>query len=194
MTALSTGLALIWFAGFWLLTRDIAPNLWRLFIGMIACIIGVGIAAAGIWPMIAAGYPDDSYWTLGIAGRAGVLSISLFGVACVFWLFAVKTRIILSVKTQVSGTAWALFDIAIGMLVFGVVLTVSPQVFYTFYQFIFEGLPSQWVIDGLFDTPHLQAIATFQANANLADHIAGVVLWAIVPFTGWLHLQHWWRG
>jgi hypothetical protein len=156
--------------------------------------VAVVIAAAAIWPQVQAGYPQDSYWTLGWAGRAGVLAISAIGIAVFFAGIAVKTRVILRWKRQATTTAWALIDIAIGLLMFGVLFSISPQVFYSFYLLIFQGLPQQWVIDGLLDTDRLKMIAKMDPLGSLADHLAGITLWAVVPFTVWLHLRFWWRG
>lgn len=193
MTLLSASLAMIWLAVFWLLSRDRIMRPTLIVTGIIAHFIAVTIAAAPQLSIMSA-YPDDSLWTLDLAGRAGVLAISGLGIAAMFILFALKTRVVLRLKHQVSGTAWALFDVALGLLFFGVIHTVSPQVFYTFYRFIFAGLPDQWVIDGWFDAGQLQTIAALAADGNLAGHLAGVTLWAIIPFTLWLHLHHWWRG
>jgi hypothetical protein len=194
MTLFSASLALLWLAVFWLLTRDRVMGRSLVLIGIVASFGAVMLASANLWDAIAAGYPSDSYWTLKTGGRTGVLLISLTGITLMFYLLARKTRFILRMKRQVSGTAWALFDIAFGMLVFGVIHTVSPQIFYTFYRFIFSELPNQWVIDSVFDTATLQSIAMLAPDGNLASHLAGITLWAIIPFTLWMHMQNWWRG
>jgi hypothetical protein len=194
MTLLSASLALLWLAVFWLLTRDRVMGRSLVLIGIVASFVAVILATTNLWDAIAAGYPSDSYWTLKPGGRTGVLVISLTGITLMFYLFARKTQIVLRIKREVSGTAWALFDIAFGMLVFGVIHTVSPQIFYTFYRFIFTDLPNQWVIDSAFDATALQSIAALPVDGNLASHLAGITLWAIIPFTLWMHMQHWWRG
>jgi hypothetical protein len=174
-----------------MLSRDRAFG-WRLLIiAVIACALAVCIAAANLWP---GEYPQDSFWTLSTSGRIGVVAISSIGIGLVFALLAWKTRRILRIKAQISATAWTLFDIAIGVVLFGVIHTVSPQIFYSFYRLIFPNLPNQWVIDAIWDADGLRAVATLAEGGTLADHLAGIVLWAIVPFTGWLHLRHWWRG
>lgn len=194
MTAVSTSLSVLFLAGFWVLSRDRVLGWQIVVVGALVCCVSVIIAAANLWVPITQGYPNDSFWTLSTAGRIGVLSISAIGISFVFVCLAWKTRLILRIKSQASGTAWALCDTAFGLLFFGVVHTVSPQVFYSFYHLIFDALPNQWVINNLFDTTRLQAIATLAPTGNLADHLAGIVLWAIFPFTIWLHLRNWWRG
>lgn len=192
MTAVSVTAALIWAAVFWSLSRGRILN-WRLVLAGIGASFGAVITIAAQRLQVTTGYPSDSFWTLGLGGRAGVIAISLTGIIAMFCLLAVKTQFILRVKRQISGTAWALFDCAAGLLIFGVIHTVSPQIFYSFYRLVFTGLPTQWVIDGLFDATRLQIIAGLSVEGSLADHLAGVTLWAIIPFTLWLHLHHWWR-
>ena len=194
MTLFSASLSLLWLAAFWLMTRDRPDGRGLLGISIIASIVAVVIAADNLHSAILSTYPTDSFWTLATSGRLGVIAISTIGLGAMFAGLAWKTRRVLQIKTQVSATAWMLFDMAAGCLIFGIIHTISPQVFYSFYRLIFDGLPNQWVIDTLFDRARMQAIAALPANANMADHLAGVILWAVVPFTGWLHLRHWWRG
>lgn len=194
MTLLSSALALLWFAVFWLLTRDRRQGVGLMIWGAWACITAIALAAAVIWPAIAAGYPQDSFWTLDTFGRIGVAAISGIGISLIFLALAMKSRIILRFRRGPTATAWALIDIAIGLLAYGVIFSLSPQIFYSFYRMIFANLPQQWVIDGVLDQDRLKMIAVMAPGGSLADHLAGVTLWAILPFTAWLHMRCWWRG
>lgn len=194
MTPISAAIAAVWMAGFWALSRD-RSNTWPIaLIGMVASLLTVGLAAAQLWPAMQAGYPGDSYWTLGLTGRLGVAAISASGVTLLFALLTLKTRIILALKRQATGTAWAIIDMAAGLALFAVGFSAAPQVFYTFYRMIIPDLPQQWVIKGWVDWDRLSGIARLSSDAALADHTAGITLWSIIPFTLWLHLRHWWRG
>lgn len=194
MTLLSSALALLWFAVFWLLTRDRPQGVGLMILSAWACILAIALAAAVIWPAIAAGYPQDSFWTLDTFGRIGVATISGIGISLIFLALALKSRIILRFRRGPTATAWALIDIAIGLLAYGVIFSLSPQIFYSFYRMIFANLPQQWVIDGVLDQDRLKMIAVMAPGGSLADHLAGVTLWAILPFTAWLHMRCWWRG
>jgi len=194
MTLLSSALALLWFAVFWLLTRDRPQGVGLLILGAWACITAIALAAAVIWPDIAAGYPQDSFWTLDTFGRISVAAISGIGISLIFLALAMKSRLILRFRHGPTATAWALIDIAIGLLAYGVIFSLSPQIFYSFYRMIFANLPQQWVIDGVLDQDRLKMIAVMAPGGSLADHLAGVTLWAILPFTAWLHMRCWWRG
>lgn len=190
MSLISASLGLLWFAVFWLLTRDRQNSAGLTLIGIGASLITVTIA---VFPRLN-GYEHDSFWTLTPIGRTGVIAISSIGIIGVFTLINWLTSLVLKTRRQVSATAWLLFNLAAGWGLFGAVFSLSPQVFYTFYQFTFSGLPNQWVIDTLFDTARLQTIAAIPIGGSLSDHLAGMTLWAIIPFTIWRHLRHWWQG
>lgn len=194
MTYLSASLSVLWLAAFWMLTRDRLDNHRLTLAGIGASILAVLIAVTHVQQATLAGYPTDSFWTLSLIGRTGVIAISAIGITLIFYGLAWKTAILLRLKSQVSATAWVIFDLAAGWLVFGVIYSVSPQIFYTFYRMIFDYLPNQWVIDTALDTEKLHMIAQLSASGNMSDHMAGVALWAILPFTAWLHLRDWWRG
>lgn len=184
----------LWFAGFWLITRNRIHSLRLVLLGMVGSMIGVALASPAIWEALAQGYPNDSFWTLGLVGRSGVIAISGLGIAGFFLLSAAKSRVILCWKRSATGTAWAFLDTSFGLFGFAVVYSLSPQAFYAFYRLLFPGLPIQWVIDSALNVDQLRGIATFSSDGSLSDHLAGITLWAIVPFTGWLHLRDWWRG
>lgn len=194
MTWVSVTISLVWIAGFWVLSRDRSETWTITLTGMVASLIAVGLAAAAIWTPVLTLYPGDSFWTLGWGGRIGVLAISATGITLVFMGLTLKTRVILRIKNQATSMAWALIDVALGLGVFAVVFSTSPQAFYAFYRLIFADLPQQWVIDGLINVDRLREIALLGPDGSLADHLAGIALWAIVPFTLWLHRRHWWRG
>lgn len=194
MTALSAALAFLWAAVIWLLTRDKPLRFGLVLFGTWMSIVGVVISLPPLWDAIRAGYPTDSFWTLGVGGRLGVIALSAVGISATFLCLAWKTSLILRFRRGPTATAWALIDIAIGLFIFAVVFSVSPQAFYSFYRLIIPGLPQQWVIDGLLDQDRLKMIAIVTSGGSLADHLAGVALWATVPFTAWLHLRFWWRG
>ena len=162
--------------------------------GMVASLIAVGLAAASIWPKVLGGYPDDLFWSLGIVGQIGAVGTSVLGVAVLFSLLAWKTRLILRIKRQATGTAWALIDLALGLALAAVALSIASQVVSAFHLLSIPSLPQAFVLQDWINTTWLSRIARLPADAALADHAAGVVLWAILPFTIWLHLRDWWQG
>lgn len=193
MTLFAALLSLLWFIPFWLMTRDRTMSLRLICLGIMASFIGVIIAAPDIWQKAIAGYPGDSFWTLDGFGRAGVIIISTTGLTLIFGAIIWKTQAVLRMTLRITRTARVLFDVAASMLIFGVLHSLSPQVFYILYSFIFSDLGSKWVISGVFDPDRLAQIAAISPRGQMSDHLAGVALWAIAPFTIWLHLHDWRR-
>lgn len=147
----------------------------------------VVLAAPPLWQAALAGYQGDSFWTLHPSGRAGVVAIALVGVVSTFTIIAIKSR---ALRRFGWPTTVALsVDVLAGLLIFGFVYSVGPQVFYTFYRIIIPDLPAQWVIDTAFDTTRVLKVARVNADGSMSDHLAGVTLWAILPFTFWQHFQ-----
>lgn len=194
MSWISLAVSAVWVAGFWAMSRDRSDTWTITMIGVVASLLAVGLAAVHVWPQVRAGYPNDSFWTLNWYGRIGVVAISLVGCMLIFSVIAAKTRVIFRVKSQATNTAWLLIDLALGLALFAVVYSVSPQAFYSFYRLIIPGLPQQWVIDGWLNPDRLAQVAQLLPGGSLSDHLAGIMLWAIVPFTVWLHMRSWWRG
>ena len=80
-------------------------------------------------------YSEDSFYTLGTYGRLAVIGVSL-------GMFAV----LLALGYVLAKARKGVVRIAIGMFLFWIFVWLSPQVYYTLYQFLFEGLPRQWVV------------------------------------------------
>ena len=78
-------------------------------------------------------------------------------------------------------------DVAIGFVTFAVVYAISPQIYYTLYQFIFPNLPNQIVVKRLLDVERIIQIAQFSPVGSLSNHLAGIAFWAVLPFTIWMH-------
>ncbi|WP_342076405.1 hypothetical protein [Yoonia sp. SS1-5] len=162
---------------------------WQIPLLMIAAFGVVAFAAAGIWDGVSGGYPGDSFWTLDLTGRIGVSAISILGLLIIFAVLAWKTQLIRRVLYTAPRPALWLGDIVLSVLIFGLIFSASPQVFYLFYQQIFAGLPDQIVLRSILDVNRMTEIARLGATQSMADHLAGISLWAVLPFTTWLHLR-----
>lgn len=148
------------------------------------------IVPAGVMVIIAlpsvfldTGYANDSLWTLGWGGRLGVIAISSLGLIAVFGAIAVKSKRM----ARLPGLLAVPLDIIAGLLIYSVAFWLSPQLFYSFYQIIFPDLPAQIVIKSPLDQDRLRTIIIPAQGGSLADHLAGVGFWAVIPFTLWLH-------
>lgn len=113
-------------------------------------------------------YEGDSFYTLSAIGQVGLVLLSATLTAILLW-FVVMVR-------------WLRLPLRLGLaalLFFGFVW-LSPQVYYTYYMALFEGLPWQVVIK---DKPSAQALwklLTFQGKATLSAHSQGVVGWVLI--------------
>ena len=143
----------------------------------------VALGQPQILAALAEGYPNDSFWTLQTGGRAGVIAITVVGLATIFLLIALKSRLFQRWPSVISLPV----DMACGLLLFSLVFSLSPQVYYTLYQFIFDGLPSQVVVDSPFNFERVANVARLLPSGAVADHIAGLAFWAVLPFTLWAH-------
>ncbi len=127
-------------------------------------------AAGGVWyqpPM----YADDSLFTLGLVEAAGVLVVTAL---LVLGVLALARRLC-------RGRLGRRLLAAAGL--FWVFLWLSPQVYYAYYQLIFEGLPVQIVIGWPPGAETVFRRLTFAGPATLSAHGQGVLGWAMVVVT-----------
>ncbi len=71
-----------------------------------------------------------------------------------------------------------LIRVAIAAVLFALFIWLSPQIYYTYYLQIFDGLPVQWVIKWP-DPGRLIRLITFQSQVSLSDHGKGALFWAM---------------
>ena len=69
---------------------------------------------------------------------------------------------------------------AIAVALFIAFVWLSPQVYYTYYLMLFEGLPWQVVVKSLPDPLRLLKLITFSGPASLSAHSQGVLGWALL--------------
>ena len=111
-------------------------------------------------------YREDSFFTLTAAGQAGLvlvtlaLSAGLLAAVC----FAARSRPI-----------WARSGLA--LLAFYLFVWLSPQLFYTYYLTIIDGLPPQLVISAPPTAPDIARLLSFSGRFDLAAHGQGGLGW-----------------
>lgn len=159
----------------------------RTLLVWLACYLGAAVMSLAVWQGVQTGYPMDSFWTLSVIGRVGVITITIAGLLLLAAVNAWKTRhILLRSQYRWRVPVW-LFDTGLGLLLFGVLFSVSPQFYYSFYQQIIADLPNQWVIDSAFNWDRLREVAVPRTGGSIADHAAAVAMGGIVLFTAYLH-------
>ncbi len=113
-------------------------------------------------------YRDDSFFTLGLLEAAGLLVVTALLVLGVLALARRLRRGGLGRRVvAAAGLFW-------------VFLWLSPQVYYAYYQLIFEGLPVQIVIGWPPGVETVLRRLAFAGPATLAAHGQGVLGWVLV--------------
>jgi hypothetical protein len=112
-------------------------------------------------------YRDDSLFTLGLLEMAGLLAVSA---VLVLGMLALARRFC-------RGRWWRRLALAVGL--FWAFLWLSPQVYYVYYQIIFDGLPVQIIIGWPPGAETVFRRLTFAGPATIAAHGQGVLGWVL---------------
>lgn len=114
-------------------------------------------------------YQDDSFHTLSQAGQIGLACLSL-----------ALTAVLLVLAWRMMGTRPLSVRIAIAIILFLGFVWLSPQIYYTYYLFLFDGLPLQIVIHPPPGPRYLADLIFFQDRATLSAHSKGVLGWLLL--------------
>lgn len=161
------------------------PASWRRLLAILSVLtLGMGgavLAAPSIWLQIFAFYDDDSLFTLEPFEIAGVLTISTVLILAFFWL---STVLLVPVFSRLDGSVAGRLvlvppALALVWFLFALAHAVSPQIYYTYYRAILDGLPAQWVIKGWIDIETVMTAAQLPTDGSLSMHLTGLVIWTI---------------
>lgn len=114
-------------------------------------------------------FEQDSFFTLSGVGQLGLALLS-----CVFFL------ILLALNRKLARRRPLAVRIAVAALVFWAFVWLSPQVYYTYYLMIFDGLPVQVVIH---QPPRLRTLAeilTFTHSHSLSSLGQTLLGWVLL--------------
>jgi len=162
------------------------PGVWQSAWAFIAC-SSISITLNLLWhSSIRAGlsenYPGDSFHTLSTSAAAGLIFLSSF--LCLFvlltsWVITAAIIHRIAHKTKRFGVAFFIFDIVTTLSIYLVSLIFAPQIYYTYYQSIFQNLPTQSVVRWITPESMLE-ILKLPLGASTSDHLAGVTAWVLV--------------
>lgn len=114
-------------------------------------------------------YDGDSFYTLTGIGRTGLVILSVTMALALLWLAMKLTRrLILPLR------------IVVAALLFFAFVWLSPQVYYTYYMTLFDGLPWQVVVKDPPNWRRLFGLMTFDGEANLSAHSQGGLGWLLL--------------
>ena len=114
-------------------------------------------------------YGDDSFYTLNLIARLGLLAVS-----------AALTLMLVLIACVCMRRQRGPVRVAIATLLFSIFVWVSPQIYYEYYQLIFNGLPRQWVIVSLPAFNDLLGLITFMGPQTLSAHTLGALFWILI--------------
>jgi len=114
-------------------------------------------------------YVEDSFFTLSIVGRWGLVLISLLlggATLALLWRLIRERSILL--RLLLAGALFAIF------------VWLTPQVYYLYYLVLIDGLSWQIVVAGPPSPFDLMRQLLFQDRANLSYHSRGVLGWTLI--------------
>lgn len=123
-------------------------------------------------------YAEDSFFTLSLAGRVGLVALSMALAAVLFALAHLSFRFFDGVPPVKR--LLARLGVATGL--FWAFVWLSPQVYYLYYQAIFDGLPWQIVVGPPPGLGHVVGLLAFAEADTLSDHSKGVLGWALFGY------------
>ncbi len=137
-------------------------------------------------------YPNDSFYTLSVPGAIGLALITTTLLLLILIASWFNTNIWIK-RCEAYSVFFKSFFVLLNMLlviaVYQLFLVIAPQIFYTYYQFIFLDLPVQWVIKPITVDKLLERFY-LRLDGSIADHLASFTLWVLIFNTVIQWLSH----
>ena len=119
-------------------------------------------------------YESDSFFTLTVWGRVGLVALSIG-----FALAALGVTRVMTLYRPI------VIRVPIWAFLFIMFVWVSPQGYYMYYRMLFDGLPAQSVLGALPPPQEVIALLTFRHTTSLSSHAVGVLGWAMLITALW---------
>ena len=114
-------------------------------------------------------YAQDSFFTLTLLERIGLVSIALaLSLACIWFVLRISTGRVWYIRLAVAIAVFCLFEL------------LSPQFFYFYYIGLFENLPLRLVLTWPPSPKALAEILLFQERGNLSFHSRALLGWLLI--------------
>jgi len=133
---------------------------------------------------------SDSFYTLSLVHRTGLMFYSGFLIAILYWISDSKSRWLqnkLAPQHRFLLPA-CLFDIALSSALFLIFYIVSPQLYYLYYQIIIPGLDWQWVVGTTSLNGSNFTHLAMRSVGNYSQLLSGLTLWTLVFAVIWQYL------
>lgn len=114
-------------------------------------------------------YEGDSFFTLTVIGRIGLVLLSM-GLAVLTAAAFIRIARCL---------VWPL-RLLLALVFLWVFVWLSPQVFYLYYMALFDHLPLHNVVQAPPQPSHIMHLLGFSGKAALSDHATGLLGWVLI--------------
>lgn len=140
-------------------------------------LLATAISSPDLWRAAATLYPGDSHHTL-----PGLSGLAVFLLATVLAVCGVVVAQIATLRLATIGPPAVLWVVApvTAVLIFTLANIAAPQVFYTVYLMIFDGLPVQGVIDPGRTLARLPTILFWQPGQSMSADGASLLLHTMI--------------
>jgi len=114
-------------------------------------------------------FAEDSFFSLSLLGRTGLLILSLALAALTLYICA-----------KLCKNKRLIWRLAIALVLLFLFIWLSPQIYYSYYLLLFEGLPIQIVIKTPPTPIRVLNILFFSFEQNLSAYSIGLLGWALI--------------
>ena len=114
-------------------------------------------------------YEGDSFQTLSLTGRMGLVALSFALAAGTGWLVM-----------RFGRNRARVLRVWLAMMAFWAFLWLSPQIYYFYYMILIEGLPWQSVIKHPPSLTDLLSLLSFTDAPSLSNHAKGILGWGLM--------------
>ncbi|MEP1207011.1 MAG: hypothetical protein ABJM29_10115 [Rhizobiaceae bacterium] len=114
-------------------------------------------------------YAEDSFFTLTMTGRLGLVALS-----------ALLGGLTLALFLRLSRGQYLVWRLSLALVLFFAFVWLSPQIYYAYYQLLIGDLPWQIVIGSPPTASDLFKQLSFQERHNLSYHSRGALGWLLI--------------
>lgn len=119
-------------------------------------------------------YEGDSFYTLSILGRAGLILLSIF-------LATILVLTLLKIIKRFN----LLMNLAFSVFFLWLFVWLSPQIYYTYYMLLFDFLEFKSVLKLPPAPNEILGLLSFTDQANFSNHSKGILGWIMVLMSFW---------
>ncbi|WP_350335067.1 hypothetical protein [Coralliovum pocilloporae] len=168
---------------------DQLGHLLRLMLWLFLALAVSALMSPAFLNAVSSGYAGDSAYTLSPIGQAGLLLLSclliIFIAALKAWL---GRKLFSRLRLTNSAVLSVLGDLALTVVLCWLALSLAPQVYYTYYLFLFDGLPIQ-IVARFLSAADFMALVLLDGAPSLSSHLQGLFVRALLLMTLAVHIR-----